>query len=743
MIQRVGSSAEARLATSLDGTITTCNESSASLFGYSANDLVGRSVSHVLPALSPDGEHVVAQRLRRGEPTLGLRLLGRTRDGHSLELRVDVAPAFDPNGALAGATLTVCSLDPDEIANEARARLAAIVDSSDDAIIGESLEGIILSWNAGAERLYGYRADEVIGRSMDLLVPPERRRAEAEVLERALRGESTPPFETERILENGERLPTSVSVSPIRDSSGAIIGLSRIARDISARVRGDEARARLAALVEGSTDAIVSKPVDGIITTWNPAAERMFGFTPEEAIGQPILLIIPPERRAEEAAVLAAIRRGEIVEHFETVRMHKSGAPVHVSLTVSPIRDAAGHIIGASKIARDIGDRLRFQAERERLLREAQASNRAKDQFLAMLGHELRNPLGALMAALQVIEERGPSDPSIARASEIGARQVRTLAKLVDDLLDIGRVVTGKIAIHLEPLDLAEVVRTHVAALRAAGRLDSHHLVLEASGEAMICADTARLEQIVANVVGNALRYTPPGGHIRVRVERTREEVTLTVEDDGVGIAPENLPHIFDLFVQSELRPERSRGGLGVGLTLVRRLMELQDGRVEAFSEGVGKGSRFVLHFPPLVHAFAVPPRQPPSRSERHRRVLVIEDDEDTREMLRLLLQMEGHEVEEAADGRAGVQAALRHRPEVALIDVGLPELDGYEVAREIRARTGDEMFLVALTGYGSESDRRRAMHAGFDHHMRKPVALDALKELLAEPLPNDHAGAP
>lgn len=730
------------MTASLDGTITSCSESAAAIFGYAPNQLVGRELGSVLPALSSFEPHAVWERLRRGDAIDAFRTVGRTRHRAPIELSVALAPLVGPDRSVTGASVTPRPLDSHELVAEAQARLAAIVDSSDDAIVSETLDGIVTSWNPAAERMFGYRADEVVGRSLATIVPAARRDEEERVLASVRRGERLDHFETVRTHRDGRPLELSLTVSPVRNADGVVVGVSRIARDISERTRGDEARARLAAIVDWSTDAIVSKSLDGIITTWNHAAERMFGYSAEEAIGKPILLIIPPDRRSEEDSVIESIRRGEVVDHFETVRAHKNGGRVHVSLTISPVKDDAGCIIGASKIARDIGDRLRFEAERERLLREAQASNRAKDEFLAMLGHELRNPLGAIVTAFHLLDETGARDPATVRAREVGARQAQNLAKLVDDLLDVGRVMTGKIAVQLEPVDLAEVVRSHLAALKAAGRLESHHVSLRADPTAMVCADPVRLEQVVANVVGNALRYTPARGHIRVSVERVDGEVRFAVEDDGVGISPELLPHVFDLFVQSERRQERSQGGLGVGLTLVRRLTELQDGHVEAFSEGLGKGSRFVVHLPRLEHAMAPPPAPERAEPERpRRRVLIVEDNDDAREMLRMVLELEGHEVFEAADGRAGVDAALRHRPEIALVDVGLPLLDGYEVARTIRTESDDGMVLVALTGYGSESDRRRAIHAGFDLHLRKPVDISALKNLLAE-TPVRRAGA-
>ena len=598
------------------------------------------------------------------------------------------------------------------------------------ATLTTTLEGSITSADPAAARLFGYAVSDLVGRELKALMPPLRPGDEHAALARLQRGVGIGPLQTLCWTRSGEPLDVSVTLRPLFGADGAVDGIGVIVRALRPDEVATEAQARLAAIVDSSFDAIISKTLDGVITSWNRAAEALFGYTPEEAVGASILLIIPPERRTEEEAVLASIRRGELVAPFETVRVHKGGATVHVSLTISPVRDGTGRIIGASKIARDVAERLRAEEERARMLREMQASNRAKDEFLAMLGHELRNPLGALTTALELLTQYGSDDPTCVRARQIAQRQGQHLGKLIDDLLDVGRVMTGKIVVQPRPLDLGEATAAHLATLRAAGGLDRHTVSLEI-GRAPVSADPVRLEQVIANLVGNALRYTPAGGHIRVVVGREGEHAVLRVEDDGVGIAPELLPQIFDLFVQSERRNERAQGGLGIGLTLVRRLVELQGGSVEATSEGLGRGSLFHVRLPLFRGELAPPEPEPAEHTQKRRRVLIVEDNDDAREMLRMLLEREGHEVHEAADGQAGVEQAVRSRPDVALVDLGLPVLDGYGAARAIRAQLGDEVLLVALTGYGSSEDRRRAMHAGFDRHLRKPLDLRELRGIL------------
>ena len=487
----------------------------------------------------------------------------------------------------------------------------------------------------------------------------------------------------------------------------------------------DIERARLAAIVDSSDDAIVSKTLDGVITSWNRAAERMFGYSTAEAVGHHIKLIIPLERHAEEDDVLARIRRGEIVDHFETVRQRKDGARLTISLTVSPIRDATGRIIGAS---RDITDRKRIEAERALLLEEAQAANRAKDDFLAMFGHELRNPLAAIASAAEVLDiARGTDDIRLAR--DVIRRQVVHLKRLIDDLLDAARVRAGKIVLERRPVNLAEAVQQALSVVR--GGVAGHRHVIETQlDDVGVDADPVRLDQIILNILTNAIKYTPAGRAIRVLTFADGDRGVLRVEDEGVGIARETLPRIFGLFVQGEHTLDRAQGGLGIGLTLVRTLVELHGGTVTADSPGPALGSVFTVRLPRIELPSTLedaPARRPAIR----RRVLIVEDNDDVRQMLRILLEHEGHEVFEAVDGTEGVRAASRVRPDLALVDLGLPILDGYEVARFIRRQDHQPQRLVALTGYGQAEDRERALRAGFDDHLVKPVDPDRLAELL------------
>jgi PAS domain S-box-containing protein len=432
---------------------------------------------------------------------------------------------------------------------------AAIVESSDDAIVSKTLEGVITSWNAAAERMFGYTAKEAVGRHITLIVPPERFDEQDDLLARIRGGEKIDLLETVRQTKDGRQVEVSVSLSPIRDGTECIIGASKVVRDIGEQRRVELMRSQLAAIVESSDDAIVSKTLDGVVTSWNPAAERLFGYTAAEAIGRHITLIIPPERHPEEDDVLARIRRGEKIEHFETVRRTKSGRDLDISLTVSPIRDGTGRIIGASKIARDISGPKRAEEERAQLLAEAQASNRAKDAFLAMFVHELRNPFAAIASAGQVLSKVRTLE-DIARPGAVIEQQVAHLRRLIDDLLDAARIRLGKITLDRHSVTLADAVARALAVLR--GAEPSHHVIgFEVADDVTVHADSVRLEQIILNLLTNAMKYTPEGEFASVCGPRETRRCSVS----GTKASACRLKH-WGRFSRCSSRGTRRRAGL-------------------------------------------------------------------------------------------------------------------------------------------------------------------------------------
>jgi PAS domain S-box-containing protein len=490
--------------------------------------------------------------------------------------------------------------------HDAAARLAAIVDSSDDAIYSTTVDGIIISWNRAAERMFGWPAVAATGRHASLIVPPELRAEDEEVLARVRRGDVVEHLETVRLTKQSQLIDVSLSIAPMRDTAGHIVGVSCIARDVSERRRLDEARAHLAAIVESSEDVIVSKNLDGIITSWNRAAERMFGWTAAAAVGRPIMLIIPDDRREEEEGVMARIRHGEHVAHFDTVRRAKDGRLVDVSVTVSPVRDSAGRLVGASKIARDITERRRIEEERkqlltrERLAREtAEAANRAKDEFLAVVSHELRTPLNSVFGWARMLQSVEMDQAARERAVAAIVRGAAAQVRLVEDLLDVSRMATGNLRLDLQLLDLRQVVDAALETVRPAAAAKAIEIAAHVEGAPVTVLGAAdRLQQVLWNLLINAVKFTPRQGRVDVGLRRADAEAELTVSDSGEGIAAEVLPHVFERFRQEDSSSTRAHAGLGLGLALVRHVVEAHGGSVRAESPGKGKGATFVVRLP-------------------------------------------------------------------------------------------------------------------------------------------------
>jgi PAS domain S-box-containing protein len=528
---------------------------------------------------------------------------------------------------------------------------------------------------------------------------------------------------------DGTRVTVLAHANPYFDEAGKLRGAVNVLVDITERKQAEEVRARLAAVVESSEDAIVSKTLDGRITSWNAGAEKIFGYTAAEAVGQPITLIVPPERHDEEREILARLSHGQRIEHYETVRVAKDGRRIDISVTISPVRDGAGRIVGASKVGRDITERKRAEAA----LREA---DRRKTEFLAVLAHELRNPLAPLRNGLEILQMPDADRDTVERTYDVMNRQLGHLVRLVDDLLDLSRINNGKIELRKERIELAGAVQDAVEASRPLVESSGHELTVTFPTEPLwVDGDRTRLTQVFANLLNNSARYTERGGRITLRAERRGGEAVVTVADTGIGIPADMLPRIFDMFTQADRPQERSKGGLGIGLSLVRGLVEMHKGSIEAKSGGTGKGSEFVVRLP------LQPPPDPgqrPAEGDREARcpayrILVVDDNEDAADSLGTMLELMGHTTRTAYDGLEAVSAAESFRPDVVLLDIGLPLMNGYDACRQIRARPwGRQMVIIAQTGWGQDDDRSRSQEAGFDFHLVKPVAPAALEKLLA-----------
>ena len=474
-------------------------------------------------------------------------------------------------------------------------RLAAVVASSEDAIITETLDGNIETWNRAAERLFGYSAADIVGCPIEVIVPPEIRDTDENTSIRVQRGQTARHFETVGLTKVGRRVPISVSLSTVVDPEGHLIGTSRIIRDITAQKALEWEAMRLAAIVNWSEDAIVSKDLNGIVQTWNRAAERMFGYAADEIIGRPIRMIIPPDRQSEEDRVLATIRAGKAVEHFETVRQRKDGTLIEISLSVSPVRARDGAVIGASKIARDV-------SEQRRLTRRVEEAARAKDEFLAMLSHELRTPLNAVLGYTRMLRDGRYTDERREQVFEIIERNARILSQLVSDVLDVSGIVTGKVRLTLEACDLAAPLRAAVDSVRPSAEAKGVAVRLTMPDEpAQASCDSDRMQQVFWNLLSNGVKFTPRGGVVHATLAVDADTISIAVVDNGIGIRTESLPFLFQRFWQAENVHTRVSGGMGLGLALARHFMELHGGTIAATSEGEGHGSTFTVTLPRIA----------------------------------------------------------------------------------------------------------------------------------------------
>ena len=1050
---------DAVITTDAGGRVTFMNAVAQALTGWSQTDALGQLLTDVFPIVHEETRQPVDNPALRALKTGTIvRLANHTvllaRTGEERPIDDSAAPIRDESGATIGAVLVFRDVSERKRTDLFRAHLAAIVESSDDAIVSKTLQGIILSWNKGAERLFGYTASEAVGQPVTMLIPPERRDEEHDILARIARGTPIEHFETVRLSKDGRRLDVSLTVSPIRDASGGIVGASKVARDISRRktleardrflVALDDALRQLSeaeaitlaaaralgehlavnrcayATVEDDEDtflltgnftsgadsivgrytfrqfgaeclrlmragepyvvaeseldpritgaerpsyrmtairAVICVPVikrgrfvaamavhavaprawapdevelvqrvasrcwesierarvteelresehlfralansianlawmarpDGWIYWYNDPWYDYTGTTPAEMegwgwervhdpavlpivkerwqhsiqTGTPFEMVFPlrgrdgtfrrfltrvnpvrdsrgdvvhwygtntdveTERRTADAntelrgrerlaredaehqkrllhslfmqaPTLIAILRGpdhvvelanppicEIWGHSENELLNRplldvltelrdqvfpsllddvfrTGTPfvgketpstftrrggstetVYFNFVYSPFRTAEGKIEGIFIIASDVTEQVLARNQLDDLREAAESANRAKDEFLAMLGHELRNPLSPILTALQLMKLRGSDESE--RERTVIERQVNHLTRLVDDLLDVSRIARGKVELKEELVEIAEVVAKAIEMASPLLEQRAHTLDVDVRRRGLqVKGDSIRLSQVVSNLVTNAAKYTPSGGRITIRGDEARGEVVLRVRDTGMGIAPDVLPRVFDLFVQERQAIDRSHGGLGLGLTIVRNLVERHGGTVSAHSDGPGTGSEFVVRLP-AANVGQTPEDHPAAQPVRERvfaaaagsvRVLVVDDSVDGAEMLAAALSAIGYETRVAYNAPAALRVAADFRPAVAFLDIGLPVMDGYELAARLRELPGlNGVRLIALTGYGQDSDRQKTRDAGFEHHFVKPVDFEAIETVLA-----------
>jgi PAS domain S-box-containing protein len=898
-----------------DGTILWANQTELDLLGYGADEYIGRHIGefHVDAPVIQD----ILARLKRGETLRHYDARLRHKDGSVRYVQINSRVLWRGSEFVRTQCFTRDVTDQ-RVAHELARRLAEIVENSEDAIYSQDLDGNITSWNPAAERLHGYLAHEAVGQSIRLIVPPEAQHEEDDIVRRVRGGERVPPFDTKRQRKDASLVDVSLTVSPVRDRDGTIVGASKMARDISRR-RWLEARDRFLvdlddavrpltdaseiahaaakalgrhlrvprcayAIVEEDQDTftltgnfndgvprlvgrytfgqfgddclrsmragvpyvvadsdvdariddadraayrkaairgIVCVPVlkhgrlvaaltvhtaaprawepeevelvqrvasrcwesveraelrdrerqaredaelqkrllhslfmqaptliavlrgpDHVIELANPPMCQAWAREHADLIGRPLFAVMPELGDQGFKDLLDEVyRTGVAYEGKETparfLRRDGRAEVLYFDFLYSSFRNIAGDIEGIFVVASDVTEQVLSRNQLDDLRKGAEAANRAKDEFLAMLGHELRNPLSPILTALELMKLRASEDSR--RERTVIERQVAHLTRLVDDLLDVSRIARGKVELKKEITEIAEVVAKAIEMTSPLLEQRTHSLTVNVARQGLaVEGDATRLSQVVSNLLTNAAKYTPPGGHIHVSASATHEDVILRVRDNGVGIAAEVLARVFDLFVQERQAIDRSQGGLGLGLTIVRNLVEGHGGTVSAHSEGAGRGSEFTVRLPrvnsaavpgPVLHA--VPTDAAAAASGM--RILVVDDNVDSACTLSEILRVKGHATRVAHDGPDALNAAAEFHPDLAFLDIGLPVMDGYELAARLRALPGlSGIRLIALTGYGQESDREQTRAVGFEHHLVKPVDLSIVESITA-----------
>ncbi len=883
------SAGDGMITTDQRGVILSMNPVAETLTGWPLSEAAGRPL--------PDVFHIVNEGSRQPVDNPALRAL---REGiifglanHTLliprgggeEIPIDDSGAPIRTGdGVAGAVLIFRDitqrrrLEKENAERLASTRLlASIVESSTDVIISKSLDGTIRTWNAAAERLFGWSEAEAVGRPITLIIPPDRLKEEETIIARLRTGERMDHFETIRVTRDGRTVPVSLTVSPILDEAGVVVGVSKIARDMTEWKKAQEALVaseqrfrlmadaapvliwtsgadklcnwfnqqwldfvgrpmekelgngwaenvhpddfeRCLAIYTTSFDArrafkmeyrlrrhdghyrwvidhgapllgsggdftgfigsciditerkeaeqqldsflrerqqaaealrrsmeqlqIVTETMSAPVTrcsrdlryVWvsRPYAEWI-GRPPDEVVGRPIVDVLGAEAVHQLRPHFDRVLTGEPVTYEEEVPFAGIGRR-WVKGIYTPTFGPDGVPDGWVAVVLDIHD----AKQAEQALR---AADRRKDDFLATLAHELRNPLTPILNSVEQMKRTMPSaggdgrGPAVAVAPPLATmeRQVRTMVRLIDDLMDISRITRDKLALRLEPVELATVVGHAMEASRPLAATFQHTLEVSLpQAPIFLLADEVRLAQVLGNLLTNACKYTPPGGRISLTAQLEDGHVAVAVSDSGIGIPREMLPHIFDLFTQVDASLERSVGGLGIGLSLVKRLVEMHGGSVMAQSEGTGQGSRFTVRLP--VHLGTMPGATPPADAAGAaggRRILVVDDNVDSAVSLASLLEMTGHETRIAHDGEKALAGVASFEPDIVLLDIGLPRMNGYDVCRAIRRNDGQQPLMIALTGWGQDEDRRRSSEAGFDAHLVKPVDFEALTRLL------------
>lgn len=785
-------------ACDVEGLITSYNPPIAAIWGRDASQTqspdryfgAGKWFSTTGTLIEPESCWLV-EAFRSGlPPSVQDCILERT-DGERVRVLVHTNLLRNSSGKVLGAVNVVIDITAHEESERTQAQLASIVESSDDAIVSKTLDGDILSWNAGAERLFGYTRQEAIGSNISLIIPPERIDEEREILQRLRRGQRIDHFETVRVSKSGQRIDISLTISPIFNRAGQIIGASKVARDITERKRAEAAQvalkdelavqlADLRRLHEMSTRLMSTLELQPLLI------EILNAATAVEGTDMGLLLMCNAEqtqlhvgasvglsddflKQIEGMAADAGPYGGcmvlqrpliiEDTEHdaaFDDLREVARATGIR-AIHSTPLLTRSGKTIGVLSThfrqphrpddrEMRLFDMWARQAvdfiENARLYAELRETDQLKDEFLATLAHELRNPLAPLSNSLQILAMSKDLSPSVAGVREIMERQVKHLVRLVDDLLELSRITRGTIQLRKEPVALNVILNNAIEISRPV--IDSYHHQLNLSlpdESLMLEADVVRLAQAFSNILDNAAKYTPEGGKIWLTARCDGAFAAISIKDTGAGIPPDMLQRVFEMFAQVDRTRRPTQGGLGIGLTLAKRLVQMHGGQIDARSHGLGRGSEFIVRLPlgpeatpvKLATSDSLSASEEPSGSIQPRKILIVDDTRAAAYILCKLLQMMGQDVESVTSGVEALEKVQQTIPDLIISDITMPEMDGYELARQIRRNPQLQgITLVALTGNNEDQDRQLSLDAGFDHHLVKPVSVKALQRLLA-----------
>lgn len=772
------------IATDPKGLITFLNPIASEQTGWSLDDARGKPITEIFNIVNEQTRLIVenpCEKVLRTGKIVGLanHTILIARDGSERPIEDSAAPIVDADGKIHGMVLVFTDATAQRRTQGALQQLAAIVEHSDDAVISKDRRGIVTSWNVAAERLYGFTAAEAIGQHISMIVPQSHRDELALIMERLWRGEMIEHWDTVRSRKDGTLVDVSLRISPIRDSYGEVIGASKVARDITHRKREQDSLQFLAD-VSASLAVLIDRD-----SALQHAAEAMVPFfadwcvvyalRADGTIGSPAsahrdaskrqllkeFLAAYPVDWESPSITVRAWRTGKTqyipdmpasqVESLATtdqlLRALRSLNPQSVISVPMRIRERTVGVISFVNavhsrryeesdvlLAEDLARRVATALDNAQLLNSVRESERQKDEFLAMLAHELRNPLAAIRYAIEAT--RLPAHDNSVEMLDVIDRQAGNLTHLIDDLLDISRISQEKIQLRRESIDATEIIERAIDAVKPQIEEQRHKLRLELGSDPLpLYVDATRAEQVIANLLTNAAKYSPAGSQISVRAHAFEGEAVIEVADGGIGIAAEMLPHVFDLFAQAERTLDRSQGGLGIGLTIVRKLTEMHGGAVSAQSEGIGQGSTFTVRLPLSESTESSSPEtddSPPSHTPL--KVLVVDDNRDTAQAEAMLLRMHGHQVTIAHDGRSALELFESIRPDAVLLDIGLPVINGYDVALQLREAGHEKELMIAVSGYGQAEDRERSRRAGFNHHLVKPVDVRELMRILHTP---------